>query len=75
MSFAFRACLHTATVAQIGYCSLMKRLQVPAQHGFAGNRLLQVIAQFSKNSDQVQSLGLKKKIEYKKPARRAVAAK
>jgi hypothetical protein len=30
----------------------------------------QVIAQFGKNSDQVQALGLKKKSEYTAPARR-----
>ena len=29
----------------------------------------QVIAQFGKNSDQVQALGLKKKAEYKSPVR------
>jgi hypothetical protein len=34
----------------------------------------QVIAQFGKNSDQVQALGLKKKSEYKTPARKAKAA-
>ncbi len=34
----------------------------------------QVIAQFGKNSDQVQALGLKKKTEYKAPARKAKAA-
>jgi hypothetical protein len=34
----------------------------------------QVIAQFGKSSDQVQSLGLKKKTEYKTPARKAKAA-
>jgi hypothetical protein len=34
----------------------------------------QVIAQFGKNSDQVQALGLKKKTEYKTPARKAKAA-
>ena len=33
----------------------------------------QVIAQFGKNSDQVQALGLKKKTEYKAPARRGKA--
>ena len=31
----------------------------------------QVIAQFGKNSDQVQALGLKKKTEYKTPVRKA----
>jgi hypothetical protein len=31
----------------------------------------QIIAQFGKSSDQVQSLGLKKKTEYKAPTRRA----
>ena len=35
----------------------------------------QVIAQFGKSSDQVQALGLKKKTEYKAPARRAIVAK
>ena len=35
----------------------------------------QVIAQYGKSSDQVQSLGLKKKTEYKAPARRAKVAK
>ena len=30
----------------------------------------QVIAQFGKSSDQVQALGLKKKVEYKTPVRR-----
>lgn len=34
----------------------------------------QVIAQFGKSSDQVQSLGLKKKTEYKAPVRRAKKA-
>jgi hypothetical protein len=34
----------------------------------------QVIAQFGKNSDQVQALGLKKKSEYKAPTRKAKAA-
>ena len=34
----------------------------------------QVIAQYGKNSDQVQSLGLKKKSEYKTPVRRVKAA-
>ena len=33
----------------------------------------QVIAQFGKSSDQVQALGLKKKTEYKTPARRGKA--
>jgi hypothetical protein len=33
----------------------------------------QVIAQFGKNSDQVQALGLKKKTEYKTPTRKAKA--
>jgi hypothetical protein len=44
-------------------------------HNFVLAAKEQVIAQFGKNSDQVQSLGLKKKIEYKRPARRAIAAK
>ncbi|MFZ5821366.1 MAG: hypothetical protein ACOYYJ_15835 [Chloroflexota bacterium] len=30
----------------------------------------QVIAQYGKNSDQVQALGLKKKAEYKAPGRK-----
>jgi hypothetical protein len=34
----------------------------------------QVIAQFGKNSDQVQALGLKKKSEYKAPTRKAKGA-
>jgi len=34
----------------------------------------QVIAQFGKNSDQLQALGLKKKSEYKAPARKAKSA-
>ena len=34
----------------------------------------QVIAQFGKNSDQLQALGLKKKSEYKAPARKAKPA-
>ena len=34
----------------------------------------QVIAQFGKSSDQAQSLGLKKKTEYKTPARKAKSA-
>jgi hypothetical protein len=34
----------------------------------------QVIAQFGKNSNEVQTLGLKKKTEYKKPTRKAKAA-
>jgi len=34
----------------------------------------QVIAQYGKNSDQVQALGLKKKTECKAPARKAKAA-
>ncbi len=34
----------------------------------------QVIAQYGKNSDQVQALGLKKKSEYKAPTRKAKAA-
>lgn len=34
----------------------------------------QVIAQFGKNSDQLQALGLKKKTEYKTPTRKAKAA-
>ncbi len=34
----------------------------------------QVIAQFGKSSDQVQSLGLKKKTEYKAPGRKAKKA-
>jgi hypothetical protein len=33
----------------------------------------QVVAQFGKNSDQVQALGLKKKSEYKAPVRRLKA--
>ncbi len=33
----------------------------------------QVIAQYGKSSDQVQSLGLKKKSEYKRPVRTAKA--
>ena len=35
----------------------------------------QVVAQYGKSSDQVQSLGLKKKTEYKAPARKAKVAK
>ena len=31
----------------------------------------QIIAQFGKSSDQVQALGLKKKVEYRAPGRRA----
>ncbi len=34
----------------------------------------QVIAQYGKSSDQLQSLGLKKKTEYKRPVRAAKAA-
>ena len=34
----------------------------------------QVIAQFGKSSDQVQAMGLKKKSEYKAPARKAKPA-
>jgi len=34
----------------------------------------QVIAQFGKNSNQLQALGLKKKSEYKAPARKAKSA-
>jgi len=34
----------------------------------------QVIARYGKDSDQVQALGLKKKSEYKAPARKAKAA-
>jgi hypothetical protein len=34
----------------------------------------QVIAQFGKNSDQLQALGLKKKSEYKAPAARKAKA-
>jgi hypothetical protein len=34
----------------------------------------QIIAQFGKNSDQLQALGLKKKSEYKKPAARKAKA-
>jgi len=34
----------------------------------------QVIAQYGKDSDQVQALGLKKKSEYKAPTRKAKAA-
>jgi hypothetical protein len=34
----------------------------------------QIIAQYGKNSDQVQALGLKKKMEYKRPVRAAKAA-
>jgi hypothetical protein len=34
----------------------------------------QVVAQYGDNSDQVQALGLKKKSERKKPARKAKAA-
>ena len=34
----------------------------------------QVIAQFGKSSDQVQAMGLKKKSEYKTPARKAKSA-
>ncbi len=34
----------------------------------------QVIAQYGQNSDQLQSLGLKKKSEYKRPMRAAKAA-
>ena len=33
----------------------------------------QVIAQYRENSDEVASLGLKKRIEYKRPARKAAA--
>ena len=35
----------------------------------------QVVAQFGKSSDQVQSLGLKKKTEYKAPTRKVKVAK
>ena len=43
-------------------------------HNFMLAAKEQVIAQFGKSSDQLQALGLKKKIEYKAPARRAKAA-
>ena len=35
----------------------------------------QVIAQYGKNSDEVASLGLKKRVEYKRPARKQTATK
>jgi hypothetical protein len=35
----------------------------------------QVIAQYGKSSDQLQALGLKKKMEYKRPAARAAQAR
>jgi glutathione peroxidase-family protein len=44
-------------------------------HNFMLAAKEQVIAQFGKSSDQVQSLGLKKKTEYKAPARRVKVVK
>lgn len=35
----------------------------------------QVVAQYGENSDEVASLGLKKRTEYKRPTRKAVALK
>jgi hypothetical protein len=43
-------------------------------HNFMLSVKEQVIAQFGKSSDQVQALGLKKKSEYKSPARKAKVA-
>jgi hypothetical protein len=43
-------------------------------HNFMLTVKEQVIAQFGKSSDQVQALGLKKKTEYKAPARKAKSA-
>ena len=48
-----------------------------ADSGHSENMLAvkeQVIAQFGKSSDQVQAMGLKKKTEYKTPARKAKSA-
>ncbi len=42
-------------------------------HNFMLSVKEQIIAQFGKNSDQVQALGLKKKSEYKAPVRKAKA--
>ena len=44
-------------------------------HNFMLAAKEQVIAQFGKSSDEVQALGLKKKTEYKAPARKAKAVK
>jgi hypothetical protein len=43
-------------------------------HEFALALKEQVIAQFGKNSNEVQTLGLKKKSEYKSPARKTAKA-
>ncbi|MFZ5908636.1 MAG: hypothetical protein ACOYYU_01315 [Chloroflexota bacterium] len=53
----------------------LREIRVIRVQNHGDNMLLgvkeQVIAQYGKNSDQVQALGLKKKAEYKTPGRKA----
>lgn len=44
-------------------------------HNFMLGAKEQVIAQFTNDSNEIQSIGLKKKSEYRKPVRKAKAAK
>ncbi len=73
---AMKAAQDAETAAQIALATA-RDAAAAAEWDFHNTMLAvkeQVIAQFGKNSDQVQALGLKKKSEYKAPTRKAKAA-
>jgi len=73
---AFKAAQDAELAAQVALATA-RDAAAAAEWDFHNTMLAvkeQVIAQFGKSSDQVQSLGLKKKTEYKTPARKAKAA-
>ncbi len=73
---AFKAAQDAELAAQVALATA-RDAATAAEWDFHNTMLAvkeQVIAQFGKNSDQVQALGLKKKSEYKSPARKAKAA-
>lgn len=73
---AFKAAQDAELAAQVAL-STARDAATAAEWDFHNTMLAvkeQVIAQFGKNSDQVQALGLKKKSEYKAPTRKAKGA-
>jgi len=73
---AFKAAQDAELAAQVAL-STARDAATAAEWDFHNTMLAvkeQVIAQFGKNSDQVQALGLKTKSEYKAPTRKAKGA-
>ena len=73
---AFKAAQDAELAAQVALATA-RDAAAAAEWDFHNTMLAvkeQVVAQFGKSSDQVQAFGLKKKTEYKTPARKAKAA-